>query len=178
MAAQTLYERQLGKITSLLLKQVRKALAEAEAGKIAEDVLADIVALYIAGANSAAASVADITVANDITRETGSASAPLGITRPKNDEARLTKAVQTLIADGGSKARFERLAESEVLDSASRATDQAIRRNLRVTGWVRVLNAGACHRCQEWAEGGRVFPQKSRMKRHNGCTCKQQPITN
>ncbi len=39
-----------------------------------------------------------------------------------------------------------------------------------IAGWVRVVDADPCYRCQQW-DDGKLRPLDARMKSHPNCTC-------
>lgn len=172
------YNEQIEQVADHTAEQVLAAVAMYEAGDLTAEALAGIVAAFVAAGNSAAAVLGDLSLAAVLSVELGRAVAPLGVTRPADDPARLTKAARTLLGlSGASLARWERLARSEPLEAAARSYSEGIRRSRHVTGWTRNLSANACQLCQWWSRDGRVWPADHVMPTHKGCTCSPQPTT-
>lgn len=168
------YQDQLEEQASSVTAQVLAAVALYEAGKLTADALVSVVAAYIAAGNFAGAALADLALAAAVTVQTGTAVAPLGITRPADDPDRLTRAASTLLADpAASLARWQRLAEAELKEAATRGYSEAVKRSPRVNGWTRGLSGSACQLCQWWSRGGQVWPADHPMPTHKGCTCSQ-----
>lgn len=167
------YQDQLEEQASSVTAQVLAALALYEAGKMTADALTAVVAAYIAAGNSAAAALADLALAAAVTVQTGAPAAPLGITRPADDPERLTRAANTLLGSSATAARWQRLAEAEIKEAATRAYSEGAKRSPRVTGWTRGLKADACQLCRWWSRDGRVWDADHPMPTHKGCTCSQ-----
>lgn len=82
------------------------------------------------------------------------------------------------------RARAERIARAEATAAAAEAFPAAVERSSRFVGWIRKLDTNPCDRCLAWWSSGGVArgptpvrPFTVRMKRHNGCECVQQPVT-
>jgi hypothetical protein len=79
------------------------------------------------------------------------------------------------------RARVERLARAETLNTAAQALAASAAEAPEVLGWVRHLHDGACDTCRAWwlddGRFGRVRPYSVPMKRHVGCGCVQRPVT-
>lgn len=82
------------------------------------------------------------------------------------------------------RGRAERVARGEVASGAAETLTEALAPVSEVVGWVRKPNADACERCIGWWKSGGdprgaspARPYSVRMKRHNGCTCVQRPVT-
>lgn len=73
--------------------------------------------------------------------------------------------------------RFSKLALAETARAGQHGLLDSLRKNARVTGWQRELNADACELCQWWARDGRIWPMDHVMPTHPGCLCIAQPIT-
>ena len=109
-------------------------LAAYEAGQLTADALVAVVAAYIAAGNSAAAALADLSLAAAVTVADRHAVAPLGITRPADDPDRLDAApiLATSLADAehASAGRAgERLAARRGQEAAARAYSEAVKRS-------------------------------------------------
>lgn len=72
--------------------------------------------------------------------------------------------------------RLTRLARSEPMATAQRATGEAMQRQPLVEGWVRELHHGACQLCVWWSREGRAWPKAHPMPRHTGCLCSQRVV--
>lgn len=165
-------------------EQALAAFEQWEAGKITTDALVALIVAFIAAANTTTTAIADLSLAAVLTQATGTAVAPLGITRPGDETDRLSRAAVTILDEidpsdvatlTAAQMRLRRLAVSEALEAAARAYSEAIRRSPRVTGWTRGLSGNACQLCQWWSRDGRVWPDDHPMPTHKGCTCNPQP---
>lgn len=166
--------------------QVLAALAAYVAGEMTLSTFVGVVAAFIAAANSGAAALGDLALAAAVTRDTGTPNAPLGITRPATEPARLAQAAQTIAADldrdratdpdaalDTASMRFLRLAEAEIHRAVADAYAEAITRSEPVTGYVRGLEPDACELCTWWWREGRVWDDDHPFPRHTGCDCSQ-----
>lgn len=182
------YQDQLEQTAEATAAQVLAALALYQAGRLTADALVAVVAAYVAAGNSAAAVLADLSLSAAVTVQTGQAAAPLGISRPLDDPARLTLAARTILDDltahpdhdaalAAAQTRFLRLAESEIKEAAARAYSAAVKESRHVTGWTRGISGSACQLCRWWSRGGQVWPDDHPMPTHKGCTCNPVPVT-
>lgn len=180
------YQDELEAHAGAVSDQVLAALAAYAAGTLTADALAAVVSAFIAAGNSGAAVLADLSLAAAVTTATGSAAAPLGIVRPADDPARLSRATATILtglarqrltdpdaALTSAQTRFLRLAEAEIKEAGARAYSEAVSKSRHVTGWTRGLSGSACQLCRWWSREGRVFAASHTMPTHKGCTCSQ-----
>lgn len=97
-------------------------------------------------------------------------------TLPTTDTARLTKAVQTVLAsDLDTDMQVVRLVVGSTLEAAHRAYADTMSGMDEVIGWTRGLEADACELCQWLSQDGRVFPPEQEMTTHKGCVCHPIP---
>lgn len=180
------YQDQLEEQSASVTDQVAAALAMYAAGALSAAALVAVVAAYVSAANSAAAALADLSLAAAVTTATGTPTAPRGITRPSTDPDRLTRAAQTILDDltaapadayddalAAAQTRFERLADAEAKEAAALAYSEAVATTPEVTGWTRGLKADACQLCRWWWREGRLWEPDHPMPTHKGCTCSQ-----
>jgi len=148
-----------------------------QAGDISTDDAARLIANVIAGANSAATSLADLSLAATLMGTMRAPVAAHGLTVHPGTPARLDKAARTLLAiPGVTRERVARLGRVEPLEAGSRAYSEAITRAPQVSGWRRGLDGNPCQLCRWWWREGRVFRADHPMPRHKGCTCTQEPV--
>jgi hypothetical protein len=75
----------------------------------------------------------------------------------------------------GGMAQLQRMVASEVADAGRGAAGVAMVANRSVTGYVRVVRAGACARCVILA--GRWYRYNADFQRHRRCQCYGEPAT-
>ncbi|WP_099024461.1 structural protein [Mycolicibacterium palauense] len=75
-----------------------------------------------------------------------------------------------------SGMRLERLARSEVFETAQNATHEAMQEQDLIEGWVRHMDADPCQLCRWWWRDGRVWPKAHPMPTHKGCNCTQRVV--
>jgi hypothetical protein len=156
---------------------VLAAHAAHESGDLTDEQLHDTVAGIVAGANSRAASLADLALAAALTAATRRPVAPVGITLP-DPRARLRVAVATITVGPVDQVtyRLALLGRAEPLEAGHQATTTAMRtRRDRVEGWTRAAGPGACPMCRNLADGTVLSPETP-MRTHKGCSCVQQPV--
>ena len=133
----------------------------------------------MAGANTQAAALADLSLSASVSVALRRPVAPLGLLPPDGDADRLLKAAGTLQRaarrDARPRARVGRLARAEPLETAARTYSAGMTRSEHVTGWVRNVSGDACQLCTWWARDGRVWPADHEMPTHKGCTCTPNP---
>lgn len=78
-------------------------------------------------------------------------------------------------AAGAGLALLEGIAETQIADAARMATSAEIAVRPWVTGYVRMLNPGACDRCVLLA--GRFYLWSDGFERHERCKCKHIPAS-
>lgn len=66
--------------------------------------------------------------------------------------------------------RLDVLARSVPLTMGRLGFTTALQHHPQAKGWTRVANAGACARCDAWADGS-VLPASVEMNDHDNCTC-------
>jgi len=68
----------------------------------------------------------------------------------------------------------QRVGDAAVHDARARGRSPRRRRPSfepgAIAGWVRVVDADPCYRCQQW-DDGKLRPLDARMKAHPNCTC-------
>ncbi|HEY0888675.1 MAG TPA: hypothetical protein VGE38_03570 [Nocardioides sp.] len=184
------YQEETQTLTEQASAQVLAALSAYAAGTLTYEAVAAVVAAYVAAGNSAGAALGDVALAAAVTLQTGQPAAPLGITRPADEDQRLTKAAKTILDDLDAKRdedaeaalseaqkRFQRLVEAEIRKAVADAYSEAIKESESVTGWIRALEPDACELCTWWWRNGRVWPADHDMPRHTGCDCGQLVVT-
>lgn len=200
MTAADRYQASTEALAAQTVRDVAALYADLLADQIEVPTVVLLIAARINRANASAVSLADVWLAVQIEEQTGVPTPTTGVT-PTDDSERLVKAVNTVLRDtqpiapandaqsaqeqlaasnDGQPAtvepdavqnRLERLARCEPLESAQRATYEAMQAQPMVQGWVRQMDADACQLCQWWWREGRVWPREHPMPRHKGCTC-------
>jgi len=87
----------------------------------------------------------------------------------------LHAAAQGLSPSKAGLGLLERIAETQVTSAARQATSTAMAVRPKVTGWVRMLNPGACSRCIVLA--GKFYRWNQGFQRHPRCKCRHIPAT-
>jgi|GEM_PF-1355260 len=166
-----------------------------QAGDVSLPEAAALIATAVVTANAAAGALADAYVAAHIERATGVPTPTVGLP-PRDDTERLTKAVRTIL-DGTDETvnvkvssepadeppdtaamQIERLAHSEPLRAAQRATLAVMDAQPTVTGWRRQMDADPCELCTFWWAGGRIYRTTTVFHSHPGCNCQPEPVFN
>lgn len=157
-----------------------------ETGGVDGDGFVTAAAALLTQARAAGVTLADLALTAEIARALRSAATPLGLGVDADEPARLAAGVRTVLdADVASattpdelsrsrEARLARLARDVPLQAVADAAGTAMAAR-GVAGWVRVTDADPCVRCSAWADG-KVRPPGTRMARHVGCSCIQQPV--
>jgi len=173
------YRTQLVKLAGRSERQAVALLAAYRAGRLDRETFVAVLAALVAGANTQAAALADLSLSASVSVALRRPVAPLGLLPPDGDADRLLKAAGTLSAvleaTPDPEARVGRLARAEPLETAARAYSDGMARSGQVTGWTRSLSGGACQLCTWWARDGRVWPADHPMPTHKGCTCTPEP---
>ncbi len=168
----------IGRLGDATAEKVLVVVAAWEAEEITEDEAAALIAAIITTANQRAASLADLSVAADLTLATGTAVPAAGITR-RDEIRRLNHAAKTLLAvlpdTPDPEGRAARLGRSEPLTAAQDARSEALSRSELVEGWTRSVSS-TCQLCNWWDRDGRVWPKDHAMPTHKGCRCTQTPV--
>lgn len=150
-----------------------------QAGKISKTETIGTMAALLSKANITAVALADYSLAATITLQTGVVTPALGVNL-QSGGTRAKRAIKMILdtptADADMAMRIGRLAHSEPLSAAARATDRAMSGQRLVEGWTRLLDPNPCQLCRWWWRDGQVWPKNHPMPRHKGCQCIQQPV--
>lgn len=120
--------------------------------------------------------LAELTLGGYLEQALGYVPAFAGVA-PQDAASRLATALATITAsDLDTRMQLERLARSEVLDSAATGFDEAIKRNPHVDRYTRGLESNACELCVWLYKDGYPYPVTKPMHRHPGCTCHPVPV--
>ncbi len=167
----------LARLSRAVSEQVAGVWRAVEAGDIAADVGADLVAILVELGNAQGQGLA----LEVWTQERAEALGQLAelAERPAHalDGNRLREAVGTVL-DGDPldvSMRLSRLALSEAADAFTSMTRELLRNDPRATGWTRGMNTGACELCVWWSRGDQLWPANHVMPTHKGCQCRQVP---
>lgn len=174
------YRDTIGHLGDATATKVLVVVAAWEAEEITEDEAAALIAAIVSTSNYRAAGLADLSLAADLTKATGTVVPPVGIVPDKDDVRRLNTAAKTLLAvlpdTPDPQARAARLGRSEPLTAAQNARGEALTRSQVVEGWTRSVSGSGCQLCNWWSRDGRVWPKDHTMPRHKGCRCTQNPV--
>jgi hypothetical protein len=164
--------------------------AQYRSGQVSDSDTALLIAGLINRSNASAVSLADVWLAVQIEEQTGQPVPTVGVL-PVDSSERLVKAATTILQtsqsamfsepDSNSLAndadmRLERLARSEVFETAQQATHDAMQKQPLVEGWVRHMDADPCQLCRWWWREGRIWPKAHPMPRHKGCNCQPHVV--
>lgn len=170
-------------------------------GELPPNETALLIAALINRANASAVTLADVWLAVQIEEATGQPVPTVGVL-PVDDSERLVKAATTVLSDTGhlsrpltlgpddnpqsadapeadpepAETRLTRLARSEPLETAQRATHEAMQAQPLVEGWIRHMDADPCQLCRWWWREGRIWPKAHRMPTHKGCNCQPRVV--
>lgn len=170
------YREQIRTLGEQAAEQVAAIFATWDRGDLEDEEAVELLAAFIAGANSRAVALADLALAATLMQQLGVPVATLGLTPPVGDADRLHKAAATILSiPDVTLERVQRLARAEPLGAASKAFSQGIEKSPHVTGWVRSVSGSGCELCTWWARDGQVWPADHPMPTHKGCTCSQIP---
>ena len=193
------YQERAEELAAGTAASVLAVYAAMQAGGMPPAQAVAVIAATVNIANAAAWSLADVFTVAQVEEVTARPQPPTGAA-PRDESARLTTAVETILgdldevtpkeppkADDPEQAdkpdpvetaamRLERLARSEPLEAGHVAVEVVIERIPRPIGWVRVLDDDPCERCVRWAEDGRVFDKDAHFKRHLNCNCQQRIV--
>ncbi|WP_417365046.1 hypothetical protein [Glutamicibacter arilaitensis] len=149
------------------------------AGKITKTEAIATMSAMLGKANLRAAALADFSLAATITLETGIPTAATGVSIRNNSRV-AGRAIKQILDTPTAKAdmvmRIGRLARSEPLGAAVRASDRAMAAQPLVEGWVRKLDPDPCQLCRWWWRDGQVWPKNHPMPHHKGCQCIKEPV--
>lgn len=149
------------------------------AGKITKTEAIATMSAMLGKANLRAAALADFSLAATITLETGIPTAATGVSVRNNSRVAgraIKQILDTPTANADMAMRIGRLAHSEPLGAAVRASDRAMAAQPLVEGWVRKLDPDPCQLCRWWWRDGQVWPKNHRMPHHKGCQCIKEPV--
>lgn len=171
------YREQIRTLGEQAAEQVTAIFASWQEGLISTEEAVDLLAAFIAGANSRAVALADLALAATLMQQMGVPVATLGLVPDAGDADRLHKAARTILAvPDVTLERVQRLARAEPLNAASTAFSEGIKKSPHVDGWVRSVSGSGCELCTWWARDGQVWPADHPMPTHKGCTCSQVPV--
>lgn len=126
-------------------------------------------------AEARAVALADLALALEVSRQTRTAVAPLGLGLTAADRAATRGAMQTLTTrlteTDNPRARAVRLARGRTTQTGGKYYDVGLRDHPEVRGWTRGTSPGACELCGWLYRDGFVFSADTPMYRHPGCTC-------
>lgn len=90
---------------------------------------------------------------------------------------RITEALSTVLAGEPEQIamRLERIGFADPVTMAQEAFHNVMKKDGRVEGWVRGLEADACQLCRWWWREGKLWNADHVMPTHTGCTCHQVP---
>lgn len=166
--------RQLGENSQKILTQLWTAV---ESGRLPARDFPDVAAQVLAVANERGRAAAEIALNGYMTAATGQVTFPVQFV-PVDDTARLTKAMNTILAaEQDTVMQIARIALVEPLEAAARRFSDGVARHPKAHGWVRQLEPDACQLCVWWWREGRIWPKEHRMPTHKGCTCNPLPTT-
>ncbi|MFV2143213.1 hypothetical protein [Isoptericola sp. G70] len=154
--------------------RVLAVYAALEAGDIAPEAAAAVIAALVTKGNARAVGLADVALAANLTVALRRPVATLGLSLPIGEPKRLHKAASTLLGiDGITPERVARLGRVEPLETGQRAYADGVARSGVVTGWVRNMDGDPCQLCKWWSRDGRVWPADHPFQHHKGCSCTQ-----
>lgn len=175
----------LDRLTAKAEAEVLALWERHQAGAITRSSFVTLAAAAIARSNARGTAVGDLAVAAAVMAQLGRPAAPVGLP-VADDQPRLRKAVTSVLDDdpaypdtadelaASQSLRLARLARAEPANATQDAVGEAMRRH-PVKGWTRGLSAKACPLCRSLADGVMRSPD-TRMARHAGCSCVQQPV--
>lgn len=150
------------------------------AGELTREETIAVLARLIAGANSRAISLADMSLAATLMAELGQPVPVIAGVQQPGELERLTRSATTVLtvaeASEVPDAIIARLARSEPLHAAADAYSSGMKGNRRVKGWTRQRSASCCQLCTWWWREGRVWPAEHPFQHHQGCTCTPKPV--
>ena len=160
--------------------QVSALWARVEGGALTVAAFRAAASAVVARANARGVALADIGLTSEVMRQLGRRAAPLGLrpTAVQVDQSRMRADIDRVLARHGDPADspvdgLGDWARSEPLITVATAVQAGL--VARRAGWTRRLAGTSCARCTAWADGV-VRPAGTRMARHPGCDCIQQPV--
>lgn len=201
MSAVDEYQAATEQLAADTTREVLAVYADLTSDRLPPDTAVLMVAAAINRANAAAVMLADVWLSVQIEELTGEPVPTVGVL-PVDESERLVKAATTVLSDTGhlsrpltlgphdnaesadapeadpepAEARLTRLARSEPLETAQRATHEAMQAQPLVEGWVRHMDADPCQLCRWWWREGRIWPKAHRMPTHKGCNCQPRVV--
>lgn len=174
------YQRNLERLRESTDRDVMQAWRAYGLGRITRAQFVQLASAIILTANGRASALADLTIATELTRLSGSIQAPTGALPSGYDQGVFAEGVSTLLeaSEAGEDitACLSRLALNAPLDAATDVYGQGVAGSRIVEGWVRQMDADPCQLCRWWWREGRVWPKDYRIPRHKGCGCIQRPV--
>jgi hypothetical protein len=167
-------------------RQVLAVYTAWQAGQISQADAELAIAGIINRANAAAVTIADVFVATQIEQAAGVPTPATGVP-PVDDSARLVQAAHTILSapppepdqpepTNTAPMRLDRLARSEPLETAQRASVDAMAAQPLVEGWTRQMDADPCQLCRWWWREGRIWPKEHPFQSHKGCNCQPKVV--
>lgn len=158
------YARQ-ARITALGLIAARRARDQGDMDRL----LAVVVGAQFAAAREAADAVPAMLEEQGVDAEPVAQVVPAGLVGVASDG----RALGSLLELAETAEQFDRIVETQLQDVARNASSVAIAARPAVTGYVRMINPGACSRCVILA--GKWFRWNQGFKRHPQCGCRHVP---
>ena len=170
--------RRLADVTG---RQVVALWARVESGGLSVPAFRAAAAAVVARANARGVALADLGLTAEVMRQLGRRAAPLGLrpTAVQIDQSRMRGDIGRVLerhadpADSPVAGLTDWARSEPLLTVATAVTAGMVARGAR--GWTRQLTGTSCQRCTAWADGV-VRPAGTRMARHVGCDCIQQPV--
>jgi hypothetical protein len=152
-------------------------------GTLSESEFVTLAAVLLERARMRGMTLADLSLAAQVSQALGRVEAPLGLMPTDKDLPGLEKAVVTVLTASvevekpeeliaSRAARLARLGRDAPADAATWGMTVGMRER-GIEGWVREPSPKACPICQAWADG-KVRSPEVVMARHTGCGCIQR----
>lgn len=158
------YTRQ-ARITALGLTAARRAREQGNTDRLLAVVLGAQLAAVMEAVEAVPAMLAEQGIAAEPVVRVDPA-AIVGVASDGRDLASLLVLAETA-------AQFDRIVETQLQDVARNAASVAIAARPQVTGYVRMINPGACSRCV--VQAGKWFRWNEGFQRHPQCGCRHVP---
>ena len=155
------YARQ-ARITALGLIAARRARDQGDMDRL----LAVVVGAQIAAVREAADAVPAMLEEQGVDAEPVAQVVPAGLVGVASDG----RALGSLLELAETAEQFDRIVETQLQDVARNASSVAIAARPAVTGYVRMINPGACSRCV--VQAGKWFRWNEGFQRHPQCGCR------
>lgn len=206
MSAVDEYQTATENLAASAEREVLAVYADMLSGRIPPNTGTVLIAAAVNRANATAVSLADVWLAVQIEELAGQPVPTVGVLPVDSSERLLKAATtvlqtsqsamfsdpssnsrqESVTADQGTETenlantpdmrRLERLARSEVFETAQQATHDAMQKQPLVEGWVRHMDADPCQLCRWWWRDGRIWPKAHPMPRHKGCNCQPKVV--